>query len=287
MLYYIYKARCFVYLGEGFSLVITNQREAPAISSEAISARVNKYNGIPIYLQIAQVIREFVKVGGQESGARLPTETELCQVMGISKMTLRHALEPLVHEGIIERRRGVGTFVSIPKLDKNLPEMRSFSEEIAARNKVASSRLLHFETSPPSFQAKSFFGLPEGDMVYSIQRLRFADGVPIAIETVELPAHLFPDLKRFDLQVHSLYRIMEETYRIQFTRCSEQISAAMPNLTQQKLLSAEGHVALLVIKRRSYAGNSIPVELSTTEYRGDLYTATIEAVRISALHRPA
>lgn len=250
-----------------------------AISSEAISARINKNSGVPIYLQINQVLREFIKATGQKSGAQLPTEAEMCQALGVSKMTLRHAYEPLVNEGIIERRRGVGTFVTAPRMDKNLQEMRSFSEEMAARNKVASSKLLSFKQATPSFEAKLFLGLADDQMVFYIRRLRFADGVPLAIETVELPVHLLPDLGSFDLQNHSLYKIMEEKYHIQFTRCSEEISAVMPDEAQQKILQIESHTALLVMKRQSSAGNSVPVELSTTVYRGDLYMATIEAIR--------
>ncbi len=265
------------------SLTITSvsstAQEGAVLPVDAVSARIDKTSGVPIYLQIAQILRELIKSRSVVPGMLLPTEKAMCEALAVSKMTLRHAYGLLAWDGLIESKRGVGTFVSAPRLNKNLYEMRSFSEEMAIRGKIASSRLLHFNLSTPSFIAKIFFGLPEHQMVYNIQRLRLADNMPVAIETAELPTHLFPNLERFDLQANSLYRIIEEDYHIQLNKCTEEISSAVPDQTQQKVLGVDSRVGLLLISRKSYAGNATPVELSRTAYRGDLYVASIDAIR--------
>lgn len=249
-------------------------------SIEALLAlRIDKKSPIPVYAQIVDSIRALLRELCLAPGAPFPPERVMCERIGVSKMTLRHAYGLLERDGLIESHRGRGTFVAQPHMEKNLPEMRSFSEEMAARGKTASSRVLRLRVKQPGSRTQQFLALAEGQKVYEIQRLRLADNVPIAIETVELPEHLLPRLQEFDLQGASLYRILEESYGIRLVRCREEISAAMPDASQKKLLQLDRAVALLVIKRMSYAANDQPVELAVTVYCGDMYTAAIDAVR--------
>lgn len=251
----------------------------PAANSiEALVAlRIDKKSPVPAYTQIVDSIRALVR--DLTPGAPFPPERVMCQQLGVSKMTLRHAYGLLERDGLIESHRGRGTFVAQPRMEKNLPEMRSFSEEMAARGKRASSRILRLQVKQPGSRTQQFFSLAEDQKVYEIQRLRLADNVPIAIETVELPERLVPNLHQFDLQAGSLYRILEESYGIRLVRCHEEISAARPDANQKVLLQLDRAVALLVIKRMSYAANDQPVELAVTVYCGDMYTAAIDAVR--------
>ena len=243
------------------------------------SLHVDKDGATAVYHQIAESIRRLVREGTLPPGTRLPPERVICEYVGVSKMTLRQAYGLLERDGIIESRRGVGTVVCQPRVEKKLPEMLSFSEEMANRGQVASSRLLHFGVSEPSLLAREFLNLSNKQKVYDIQRLRFADDRPIAVERVELPADWLPNLERFDLQKRSLYKVLEEHYGIQLAGCREEISAVVPDRTQRKLLDIDHSLALLVITRQSYAINASPIELSVTAYRGDLYRASIEAIR--------
>jgi GntR family transcriptional regulator len=251
------------------------------IGALLFSLHVDKDGATPVYHQIAEKIRRLVREGTLPAGTQLPPERVVCEHANVSKMTLRQAYGLLEREGIIESRRGVGTVVCQPRVDKKLPEMLSFSEEMAGRGKTASSRLLSFTVTDPSFPAREFLNLSDQQKVYEIQRLRMVDGQPIAIERVELPAGWLPNLERYNLEERSLYRILEEHYGIQLAGCREEISAAMPDRNQRKLLGIDRPMALLVIKRQSYAANASPIEYSVTAYRGDLYTASIEAIRSS------
>lgn len=250
-------------------------------SFEAIlSVSVRKSSPVPVYVQISEAIRAAIRNIPIPPGTPFPPERLLAESVGVSKMTLRQAYDLLQRDGLIECRRGVGTFVAHPRVDKSLPEMRSFTEEMTARGKVPSTRLLSFTVTRPSRAAAEFLHLAGSDLVYEIQRLRLGDGVPIAIERVQLPARLFPGLERFDLAAKSLYRVLEDHYGIQLERCAEDISASRPDKVQRHLLGIGPSVALLVITRKSYASNDAPVELTVTAYRGDIYTASLHAMRV-------
>ena len=140
----------------------------------------------------------------------LPSERALCQEYAVSRMTLRQACGLLEQEGLIERRRGRGTFVSPKKMRKRQQEMRGFTEEIRARGGIPSSRLLDFRRTEPDLATQEFLGLPAGELVYQIERLRLNDGMPLALENVAVPCYLCPHLDRFDLATQSLYAILEE-----------------------------------------------------------------------------
>ncbi len=247
---------------------------------DLVAARVTQDAPIPVYIQISEAIRHLVREIPLPAGTPFPSERVMCERVGVSKMTLRQAYGLLEHEGLIRCRRGVGTFVAPSQVEKKLPEMRSFTEEMTARGKVASSRILSLRHVRPSPEAQEFFGLSTDQLVYEIQRLRLGDDVPVALENVILPMHLFPNLERFDLSSQSVYKVFEDHYRIQLGWCDQEVSAVAPDKIHRRLLEINTPVALLVIKRRSYAVTEIPIELATTAYRGDIYTASIHADRV-------
>jgi GntR family transcriptional regulator len=195
-------------------------------------------------------------------------------------MTLRQAFDLLEREGLLKAQRGKGTFVARARVEKNLTEMRGFSEEMLLRGKVPSTRLLTFHVTRPSLAARDFFGFGENEQVYEIRRLRFADSFPLAIEDVELPVTLCPELDRCNLATESLYVILAEKYRVNLARCVDEISAVLPTKEQKTLLGIDRAVALLKMKRRSYASDGQPVELAITLYRGDMHTALVPATRV-------
>ena len=194
-------------------------------------------------------------------------------------MTLRQAYEALEREGLIESHRGRGTFVAPQRLQKKQQEMRSFTEEIRSRGQTPSSRLLACRTVKQSSRDRDFFNLPEDELLYEIERLRLADNVPVAVELIHIPQHLCPHLDRFNLAAQSIYSILEENYGVALTHCTEHISAVRPTRTQKQLLEVPAGEAVLTVHRRTFGDNETPVELATTTYRGDLYTAVVHSVR--------
>jgi GntR family transcriptional regulator len=213
------------------------------------------------------------------AGTALPPERILCREYGVSRMTLRGALDLLEGEGLIQCQRGRPTFVSSDRIQKQLQEMRSFSEEIAQRGATPSSKLLSLRVGRPPLRIREFLGLPTNELIYRIQRLRLSNQTPIAVETSHIPVNLCSKLERFDLEHQSIYRILEENYGISLRRSIDEISAVPATREYRKLLSITGETAILLIQRKSYGVNNTPVEWALSAYRGDLYSAIVRSVR--------
>src|SRR5581483_4623261 len=192
------------------------------------SLKFRKDSAMPMYLQIAEAIGSLLRTGAYPAGFALPPERVLCEQYGVSRMTLRQAMSILERESLIESQRGRGTFVAPHRLQKQQQELRSFTEEISTRGGKAESRLLSFEiiAAPPS--AKEFFDFSDSDKVYEITRLRFKDGLPLAVDTALIPQKVCPWLERFDLANNSLYRILEDSFGLRLQSGTEEISAELP-----------------------------------------------------------
>jgi len=260
--------------------VVFTETETGNPIDRILSIRVDKRSAIPVYLQISEAIRSLIRSGVPRAGTALPPERVLCEKYGVSRMTLRAAYEVLERDGFIECRRGSGTFVCFGRVRKFEQEARSFTEEITSRGAVPSSRLLTFQLMSPSPTTRDYFGLAEGDLVYQIQRVRLRDGVPLALETVELPQRLCPDLDRFNVGGQSLYEILEAHYGIQVAYGIEEISAARPNRLHKQHLNIKDSAAVLVIRRQAYSDTDTPVELAVGVYRADMYRAVVRSTRV-------
>jgi GntR family transcriptional regulator len=252
---------------------------AASVGDQVLSIRVDKSNPVPAYVQIAEEIRRLLRGTAAPAGTELPPERLLCEAYGVSRTTLRQALAILEREALIECRQGRGTFLTLGRIEKQQQHLCSFSEEMRARGAVSSTMLLSFRADAPTLPAREFLELPAGDRVYRVERLRLADGTPIALEAVQVPQPLCPNLDRFDLVHDSLYRILEEEYGLTLADGLEEISAIRPNPAQKRLLQVPSSAAVLLVCRRTRTAGSRPVEFAITAYRGDLYTAVIRSAR--------
>jgi GntR family transcriptional regulator len=194
-------------------------------------------------------------------------------------MTLRQAYNVLARKGCIEAQRGVGTFVLGKRIEKQISGMLSFTEEVKARGCAPSSRLLGLTTTRASHDAQRFFCMREGENVYELTRLRFSDEVPLAIEVVQLPQRLFRGIEGFQWETESLYDVIDKQYGVKLSHCSSEIRAAPAERNQAKLLNLRTGSPLLVINRKSFSIEGIPVEFSTTYYPGSRYSASFKATR--------
>lgn len=249
---------------------------APDATSSFLNLELDRRSPVPVYIQISDAIRERIEAGELQADAILPSSQLLCEKLGITRMTLRQAYAVLEREGLIDAQRGRGTFVRKSHIDRTLSRMVGFSEEMRACGKKPSSRILAFEETEPSDLASGFLETSE---VYRIERLRLADREPMAIERVEIAAALCPALERFDLATESLYDVLDREYHIRLTRCEQVVSASIPDARQRNLLHIGATVALLNVTRRSFTNSGRPASWGITQYRGDLYTASVPGER--------
>lgn len=248
-------------------------------TSKVWDIHLDKAASEPVYLQIAAAVRDLLRTGKIPAGAAIPPEHVLARRFGVSRMTMRQANDVLEREGLIERQRGRGTFAVQNRLVKQEQEARSFSEEIRRRGGVPSSRLVSFKTVEASPSIADMFGIAVGDPIYVIDRVRLADGIPMALESVQIPVSRCPNLERFNIVDHSLYQIFEENYGIELARTEEEISAITASRQHRKMLELPPSTAMLLVKRKTYTSDGRLFEWSTDAYRGDLYVAIVQSIR--------
>jgi GntR family transcriptional regulator len=208
------------------------------------------------------------------AGSAIQTERELCALYGVSRTTVRQALQELVHEGHLYRRQGRGTFVAPPKLVQTI-QLHGHSEEMEAAGLTPGSRLLSADHVPAPPEVAAFFGLAAGGVVHRIERLRLVDDQPIALQTVYLDHERFGEVGGLLAESVSLYRLLRERFGAEIAGGEEAVEAASADEATAKLLDIEPGSALLVLHRRSWQSDGRPVEWSASLYRGDRYRIAV------------
>jgi GntR family transcriptional regulator len=232
----------------------------------------------PRYLQLRRHIEKGIQNGELPPESHLPAEREIALTTGLSRVTVRKAVETLVSEGLIIQRRGSGSFIAsaIQKVEQSLSHLSSFTEDMARRGMAVESKWLERGLFMPSPQEVLKLGLGLSDSVARIARLRSANGMPLAIERASLSPELMPN----PLQVEtSLYEYLGRNGH-RPVRAIQHISATNLNFDDSELLEVEVGAAGLRIERTSYLASGRVVEFTQSIYRGDAYDFVAE-LRIS------
>src|ERR1700745_1456881 len=155
-------------------------------------ASTNRSIGLPAYQRIQGSIRRRIEAGDLRTGEAVPSERDLAKLHKVSLMTARHALAPLEREGVVERRRGIGTFVSAPKIHFN--KLMSYTEQMASRNMTAGSKVLFAKIIHDEQEIAARLALPPNTGIIKLERLRHASDEPLALESSYFSSAEFPNL---------------------------------------------------------------------------------------------
>jgi GntR family transcriptional regulator, N-acetylglucosamine utilization regulator len=228
----------------------------------------------PLYLQLTRRIGEAIESGALKAGDNLPPEREMAALTGLSRVTVRKAVQALVRAGRLVQRRGSGTFVAprVERVEQALSLLTSFSEDMARRGKSVRSVWLARAVLAPSPEEMMALGLAAHDRVARLERVRLADEVPLAIERASLSTAMLPDPGVVET---SLYAVLAER-GLRPVRAVQRISAANLGPRDAGLLEVPVGAAGLRIERLSYLASGRVVEFTRSLYRGDAYDFAAE-----------
>jgi GntR family transcriptional regulator len=232
---------------------------------------------LPAYQRIQLAIRRRIDSGQLRPGDPVNSERDLAKMHEVSLMTARHALTSLEREGIVERRRGVGTFVSSPKIHFN--KLMSYTEQMAVRSLTAASKILFAKIIDNEPDAAARLSIAPSQKVIKLERLRHASDEPFALETCYLSEQDFPGLLEAPLGRDSLFATLERNYDVRLGYADEEIDATAADPRTSELLNVPRRDPLLRIRQVIYSTRGKPIIYVLGIYRSDRHNFVIRRFR--------
>jgi GntR family transcriptional regulator len=208
-------------------------------------------------------------------GDAIPSERQLGIDLGVSRLTVRAALDELVREGYLVRRRGAGTFVAEPKVAKGI-DITSFSDDMRARGLTPESRTLDLHVEMAGARLGRILHVSPSEGIISVKRLRLADGEPMAIELLHTRSSLVPGLTGADLEQNSFYDLLADRYGISIVGGTQTVEPTVTNEEESGALGVPLHSPALLFERVTRASTGDIVEFTSSTYRGDRYRIVTE-----------
>jgi GntR family transcriptional regulator len=238
---------------------------------------------LPLYHQLQSVLKAEIESGKWRPDEQLPTETKLAETYGVSKITVRQALQELAELGYIRREQGRGTFIARRKFDEGPRELTSFTEEMRRHALSPTSRILFQRVAEADARAASALRLSPKSRVFVLKRVRLADGEPISVQTAHIPSALVPGL-RLDGD-SSLYEVLQSRYQLHPVRARETYTAAAATAAMAELLGVPAGSPVFSVERVTLLPNEKPFEFVQSTIRGDKYSIVLDLVMKGAEQR--
>lgn len=232
--------------------------------------------GLPLYRRIEADLRDRIRSGALRPGARIAPEPELMIEFGVSRATVRQALAGLLAEGLLEIRRGLGTYVTAPRFEHTIGGFYSFSREIERHGLRPGTKVLELRTEPAPDIVSEALGLRAGTKVVALRRLRLAGPDPLVVETSHLPAARFPGLETVDFSQVRLYDTLLNRYGCRPTRARETFEPVLLTADEASLLDQRRGEPALRVERVAFDQDDVPIEFCRSTVRGDRYRYSVE-----------
>jgi DNA-binding GntR family transcriptional regulator len=231
--------------------------------------RVDRTSPVPLYFQAAQHLEQMIESGELPMGTRLDNEADLAGQLGLSKPTMRRAIEYLVGRGLLVRRRGIGTQVVHAKVTREI-ELTSLYDDLAKTGRNPSTTVVSFGTEPAPESLAAKLDIPAGASVYIFERLRYADAEPLALMRNHVPEQLLR-LSAADLETQGLYNLFRAN-GISLRIAKQAIGARTATAAEGRALGERKGAPLLVMERSAYDEQGRAVELGHHVYRASRYS---------------
>jgi len=239
------------------------------VNRAATPIRVDRTSPVPLYFQAAQHLEQMIESGELPMGTRLDNEADLAGQLGLSKPTMRRAIEYLVGRGLLVRRRGIGTQVVQAKVAREV-SLTSLYDDLAKAGRNPSTTVVSFGTEPASGSVAAKLGIVAGAPVYVFERLRYADAEPLALMRNHVPEQLMR-LSAADLETRGLYNLFRAN-GISMRIAKQAIGARAATAVEGRALGEREGAPLLVMERSAYDEQGRAVELGHHVYRASRYS---------------
>lgn len=224
---------------------------------------------LPLYAQVEDILTARISSGALPVGAKLPSEEELIREFNVSRTTIRLTIQNLVRHGLVEIRRGVGTFVSSPRVVQELTELTGFVEDMQVLGRIPTARVLSRELVSATPLVAEKLAVPAGTTVIKIQRVRLSDGAPLSFDETYLPEDLGRRVMTDDLAREPIFTLLEERYETPLIEAEYVLEAASAEPAVAMALDIPVGVPIFLIERTSYTSKRRPVDYERLHYRGD------------------
>ena len=226
-------------------------------------------NRLPLYAQVENVIIGRISNGSLPPGTRLPSEDSLVQEYAVSRTTIRAAIQSLIQRGLVEIRRGKGTFVTHPKITQELTELTGFVEDMQALGRHAEAQVLDQQVVAANQIVARQLAIPQGTLVVRIQRVRLADAIPLSFDETYLPKQLGEKVMADNLETEPIFSLLEQKYRTPLVEAEYRLEAVCADPTVATALCIDVGSPIFLIERTSYSTGHRPVDYEKLHYRGD------------------
>lgn len=241
---------------------------------------IDRDSPVPYYHQLKELLREEILSGHWPAGVRIPSEPELCRTLDVSRTVVRQALGDLGNEGLLRRRKGLGTFVAEPKIHGRLVQsLTGFHDDMLAQGRVPRTRVLDQRVVPAPKVVASALGIPEGTPVVLIDRVRSVDGEPIVLVTTYLPHARVPGLETVDLTDASLYQTLASAYGLVIERGRRMLESIAATAASAEELDLEPGDPVLFLRSVTYTADDQAIEYYEARHRGDRTVLEVDLVR--------
>ena len=232
--------------------------------------KIDQKSKLPLYDQIERNLRNLIVDGHLKPGEAMPGEWDLVGLYGVSRLTVRRALEELVRQNWLEKKHGVGTFVRQPTMASIAAGKLSFTEQMRSIGREPSSKFISQRVIPATDKIARALHIQEGDPILELTRVRLADNVPILLETACLSTARFPILDKHDWsQDESLYKVLSEEYKVNISAMDHTIKPVVLTESEARYLKAQAGAVALLSQIIAYTPGGLPVEYAWSVSNGE------------------
>lgn len=222
----------------------------------------------PLYLQMRDLVRSKIEEGEYPPLTALPSENDLAECYGITRQTVRNAIDILVHEGLLRRVPGKGVYVLCRKMERDLDELRGFTQTMLDKSLKPSIKVISRFMRKAGENYSHMFGIRPEDDIYYIKRLCYANSEPISLEEIYIPRYLVPKIEGIDLSIFSVYEVYD-FYGIRLERARQTLDLVQLDASDARMLEIDQETPVMLFEATTYDDKGRVIEFNRNYARGD------------------